>query len=98
MYIPNESEVESHNGYFLENETPRKNLKVAYEYPRYRNFVAVWFVAAEDALFTASFHYNEEEGQHYMYDPASDSFLPECDHGFGILTFERLEATFFVAE
>lgn len=65
-------------------------------FPHKQSFVATWFSKPSQALFTASFHYNEEEDQLYTYDHGLDEFVPECDHGYTPAFFEKVGATFFV--
>lgn len=71
-------------------------MKVSETYPGKQNFVAVWFAQRSQQLFSASFHYNEEEDQLYTYDHTLDEFVPECDHGYTPAFFEKVGATFFV--
>lgn len=74
----------------------RPKLVVHEGFPYKQNFVATWFSTQGQALFTASFHYNEEEDQLYTYDHCLDEFVPQCDHGYTPAFFKKVGATFFV--
>lgn len=64
--------------------------------PSGQSFVAIWRTAS--GLFSAAFNYNEDEDQFYVYESECDDFIPECDHGYTLQFFRKMQGQmlFFV--
>lgn len=75
-------------------------MKQTKNLPFGKSFVAIWDVEykGETTLFSCSLHYDKDSAQYLYYDGATDTFLPECDHGFTRNFFKHVEATFFIVE